>query len=218
MLAESWWDANSGFVGLLGLAVAVLTVGLWVWDKWRGKRTKFAEWSILADQSLGAAIPGLEVNMNDTTLALPHAITIRLRNGGKETIKVNDFDGPVVLRPHHAKIIWAGVPETSPNVKNADVTWNDMTVSVEPLMLNRREWLDVQLLVDVDPVSRAGSPTKDVMVDAEGKFADETRSIQLTDPFRFDSGPSTLLVMVESVVIAIIGAVGLLITAIIAKH
>lgn len=219
LLAAWWWEGLSGPAGVLVGVVATVIVAAVVFYLQRDKKT--FDWQLLTNEPIMTTAPAqhalgkITVTLNGREeLKHPRLLTIRLINTGKREIRPEDFDGEVIVvtEPHLA------IKSASP-VRNREgmrhmpgfTGLDDHTLIVDPILYNRGDWVDIQLLVDVaedmdelspfnlnrvtgwDKTNRPkgrflahGTPTREVMA-VSSTIAGQTRRGRQLSKFNEDS-------------------------------
>ncbi len=156
LLTASWWDRNAAEVGLAGLVVTVLGVALGVAFFLMQRDKKTFDWMLLTNEAIVTSVPakavgGITVYMDGTTqLQEPRLLTIRFTNTGKKEVRPEDFDGDITIKPRPYLVIRSAkaVRRKSGMRHLPQVAFDDQECIVAPILYNRGDWVDVQLLVD----------------------------------------------------------------------
>jgi len=155
MLADGIFERNQGLITLIALVVGTfLTIIVYGLQRAR-KRLDHAIMSDSAILAAVGAVEGIEVTWRgDQVLKFPRLVTLRLQNTGNRVIRLDDFDGPVVIELTHGVIVAADVIDKRESVRHPGaleiVPAEYRTVSVHPTLLNEGDWIEIQLLIDQD--------------------------------------------------------------------
>jgi hypothetical protein len=138
------------WVGLAATLI-VATVMIVLWTKERHSRG--LSYSILTNRPLitGEGTFPLVVKSGDQTLARPHLVVWRLVNVGAQAIEQSDYEEGITFTAKGARVISADVTDSRPPGVRPTVTVKDATVSLEKRLLNGRDMVEVQMLVDGKP-------------------------------------------------------------------
>lgn len=134
---------------LAGVSIVVaLVVGIASW------RPKHLDYAIVNDipilwRGAHSFKQSMSVRYDDIELSDPRLVTVRIRNTGKKAIRPEDFDEPVSVSFTKNPPIQARIFEgTSPKFGRAAISRHGQGVHVESLMINPRDWFDIQILSD----------------------------------------------------------------------
>lgn len=179
ILAESWWDRNQTLAGIIIGVAATVIVGAVVYRMQRQKKT--LDWEILTDEPINTGAVELDIHVTfgkDCELREPRIITVRLANTGKSEIRPGDFDGPIIIRTAPwLTIKTASTIRTARTMRHTpSCRWDKNKCSIESVLFNRDDWIDVQLLLDsAENIDDDSSPVALDDVDVESVIAGQTR-------------------------------------------
>lgn len=135
----------------LGIVVAI---GIYL----RQRNIKRFEYQMLSSRELivDAKIGGdkeLRVSYGEREVNDPRLTVLKLLNSGRVEIRSDDFEQPIrVVASPKASIVFTEVVRTNPNDLHPIITIvNERTLELKPLLLNAKDWVELQLLVDGDP-------------------------------------------------------------------
>jgi hypothetical protein len=163
-----YFGAADVLVGSLALVLAI-ALGLL---EFRKSGISFAVISNLGLDLHGSQFQ-LSVNYGDVALGHPRILILRLANSGNKTVAKSDFETPIGLNLGECKIIALDIPFSSPSDLNPTINQvSEGVIQIEPLLLNKRDLVEIQILID-------GAPSK---VEALGRIHGVKRIEQQTVP------------------------------------
>lgn len=157
-------------VGALGTPIGA--VGLWIAVRPRviAFRTSFSQ-SLLVPRPEAA---NLEVFIKGVRVWQPHLTVLRISNTGRQAIETRAYEEPVrISLGKDAKILFAVPEESSPSSLTVKLSFNPESVTLQPLLLNKGDWLDIKIWTDGKP-----SPAK-----VEARIEGVRRIVEAPDPF-----------------------------------
>lgn len=93
-------------------------------------------------------VPDLTVSVSGTAVKDLWLVAMRIENSGHVEIRTADFEEPFTIRfAKPARVVSAEYVSSSPTGVRAKVSLLDNTITVEPLLLNRRDRVSIQALV-----------------------------------------------------------------------
>jgi hypothetical protein len=135
----------------LGIVVAI---GIYL----RQRNIKRFEYQTLTSRELmvDTKIGGdkeLRVSYGEREANDPRLTLLKLLNSGRVEIRSDDFEQPIrVVASPKASIVFTEVVGTNPDDLHPIITIvNERTLELKPLLLNAKDWVELQLLVDGDP-------------------------------------------------------------------
>jgi hypothetical protein len=135
----------------LGIVVAI---GIYL----RQRNIKRFEYQTLTSRELmvDTKIGGdkkLRVRYGEREANDPRLTLLKLLNSGRVEIRSDDFEQPIrVVASPKASIVFTEVVGTNPDDLHPIITIvNERTLELKPLLLNAKDWVELQLLVDGDP-------------------------------------------------------------------
>jgi hypothetical protein len=155
MDAKSWFDTNIGWGGGIGIGLTVLGVVLAV--LWRPRRSKRLGWKyqsanqiIRSPESQRGSLP-LNVVYRGQEVVNANIIVLRIYNAGRREIPKGDFDGPIAIEFRSSKLLTVDViAQSSPSMivsYKVDISAPNK-VTLNRMLLNAGEWIDLQFLTD----------------------------------------------------------------------
>ncbi len=193
VLAKATWiSRHSWGAGIAAGIIATVLVAAVVFLLQRESKT--FDWQILTDEPIltgaAATTAGLKLTLHDRVeLAHPRLITIRLRNSGKREIRPEDFACMTCIRTNDTIEIKSGVTlRYRDGMANKPIVgWMEHHADVSPVLYNRGDWADVQLIVDCLPDSPTQPTASDLTVWAV--VAGQTRKGKLVEGLGPDGSP-----------------------------
>ena len=193
MLAASWWDEHSGALTFAGLVVAVVAIVVQEFRVRRRRPSKTLDYFVSSATTIRTAPStesGLVVAYNDDRLTDPKVVFLTIVNTGTETIRADDFDGPIVVDHGNGNLFNGGAamvaqakgmkrPTSAVALAVPKRMYGYSELRIEPLLMNRGDWFTIQAL---------GNPTsEEVQVSLQVTVAGLTR-----DPRRLATMPKNL--------------------------
>jgi hypothetical protein len=176
-LVDNWMAENIELVVTVALSVGAIVATFVVF--WWQRKPKHLDYWIMFDAPIlskrASSVSDLKVIMDDQELKAPHIVTVRVINSGKEPVKAEDYrDDITVTYSDGSPSLDASIPkESSPGIAGPPALHvGDRAVSVQPSLLNAKEWFDLQLICDGKP--------GDIKVAA--RFVGQTRPMRDLDP------------------------------------
>ncbi len=157
MLLSSYMSDHSGgltiLVGLIALIVAV-----WIFFVQRKRKTlDFEVKSLQRLLTVEDGTPtGLEVSFNGHELRRPALITVRMMNTGNQEIRPEDLFEPPSFTVANVEIVNVAVERSKDTLHQPPtISFDGPTFTAAPVLYNRFDWVDFQLLVDSDTLPKA---------------------------------------------------------------
>lgn len=157
METKTWLEINGGWVGIGGLVLGMAGVVLAI--LFRPRQSKGLGWKyqsanriIRATQAQRDRLP-LKVVYGAQDVDNPNIIILRISNAGRQEIRVDDYDRPITIDFKKSKLLALDViGQSSPSMS---VTFRINTsvpnrVTLNPILLNAEEWIDLQFVTDGD--------------------------------------------------------------------
>lgn len=165
-----------------GVVVAVVAAVL-AWLTYRSQRGKKGlEYLIVSSQRLVSprAAADLTVSFDGRPVDEPSLTVLRVVSTGDKGISSDSFESPlIVLLRGATKVVSASVSATRPNSLPIALRADGIRVVIEPLLLNPRDFIEVQALTDGHP---------DAVI-VEARIADVTPRRRSQLPYPPGSGP-----------------------------
>jgi hypothetical protein len=138
---------------VIGLVLAVTGIGITILIAFYTRRLKRIDRETIADNAiLPKEGPGnLSVLCDGKKLDRPRLVIIRIANSGRMEVRPGDFDSdsPLTLSTSSQTMVaTASVLRTKPNDLSVALQKEPHWVAVRPLLLNRGESVDIQLVLD----------------------------------------------------------------------
>jgi len=157
MQAKSWIETYGGWVGLGGLIVGLVSIVLAVW--FRPRQSKVLGWKYQSANRIISVTPAqlnklrLRVVYGELDVDNPNIIVLRISNAGRQEIRVGDFDRPITVEFKQSQLLALNVigqstPSMKVSFKVDSLAPNRVTLN--PLLLNAGEWVELQFVTDGD--------------------------------------------------------------------
>lgn len=151
---SDWIQVGLGVVGIL---VAVILFRL----ERRGSSLMYAVLSSRDIVTKPSAFP-LEVRFAGSEIKNPRLVVLRIANAGIKPIEASHFEVPLSINAEGATILIADVTTSRPKSYRPTVFYKDASsVTLEPRLMNSKDMVEVQMLLDGDPSS----------IDVDGRVA-----------------------------------------------
>jgi hypothetical protein len=157
MEAKTWVEANAGWIGFVSLVITVVSLAAAFYFYFRPHRSKRLSWEytsanrIIQVSKTGRHQLPVKVMYGEDVVENPNLIVLRIANGGRQEIRKDDFDRPITIEFRESGLLALDVIDKS--TPNMNITFKvDTTapnkVTVNPLLLNEGDWLDLQFVTD----------------------------------------------------------------------
>ncbi|WP_406048889.1 hypothetical protein [Kribbella sp. NBC_00889] len=142
---------TTGDLAGIGVTVVIAVVMVVLWTKER--HTRGLSYSVLTNRPLltGHGPFPVTVNVHHQTVAAPHLVVWRLVNVGAQAIDPDDYEQGITFTARDARIVSADVTCSRPSGVKPQVTAQGDAVALENRLLNGRDMIEVQMLVDGKP-------------------------------------------------------------------
>ena len=163
MEAKTWVEANAGWIGVAGAVLGLVGIAWGIYSYWRPRRSKWLSWNYPIANRIIRVLPlqrdrrhQLKVVYGEREVENPNIIVLRIANAGREEIRADDFTRQITIAFRHSKLLARDVINQSS--EDIDVTLKVDTsapneVTVNPLLLNAGEWIEIQCVTD-GPIER----------------------------------------------------------------
>src|SRR5665647_659487 len=160
---ESWVEAKAGWIGVAGAVLGLVGIGWGIYSYWRPRRSKWLSWNYPVATRIIRVLPlqrdrlhQLKVVYGEREVDNPNIIVLRIANAGREEIRADDFTRQITVAFRRSKLLARDVINKSS--EDIDVTFKVDTsapneVTVNPLLLNAGEWIEIQCVTD-GPIER----------------------------------------------------------------
>jgi hypothetical protein len=157
MQANTWLDANGGWVGLGALIVGL--VGIILAIRFRPRQSKGLGWRYQSANRIIRVTPAelnklrLRVVYGERNIDDPNIIVLRILNAGHQEIREDDFDRPITIEFKESQLLALDViGQSSPSMEVSFKldTSAPNRVTLNPLLLNVGDWLELQFVTDGD--------------------------------------------------------------------
>jgi hypothetical protein len=139
-LRDAGWQT---IIGVLGIIVAVI-IYLLQRSKKRLVYTILTETPLL---SVNDEIKGkIKINYEAKEIQNLNLVILRIENRGNVHIAASDFEKPITFSFPNSEILSAEVTDVSPKNLKPEISANSSTLTVQPLLLNKRDFLTVKLV------------------------------------------------------------------------
>jgi hypothetical protein len=154
---QTWWNAHSGVITLVGTMVGLAGLILAVVFALRSRETKTLDWRLLTDVPIvteagqRAKDDEIRIVYKGTTLSNPRLVSFQLANTGKREITAEDFDGPVFVTTPFATMRSLQVLRYREGMRQMPAIKLDSAADqclIMGTLFNRGDWVDFQLLID----------------------------------------------------------------------
>jgi hypothetical protein len=90
----------------------------------------------------------IKIYLDDTLVEKVNLVLIRIYNPGNDAITTRDFESPISVNlGDEAKILSVEISEKSPIDLPANISYDDNSVTLEPLLLNEKDSVTIKALV-----------------------------------------------------------------------
>jgi hypothetical protein len=157
---KTWYDDNAAWIGLLSVILAIVAIPLALWARRRPYRSKLLACERISGYSL-VQVPAnqrgkhpLKLVYGSEDVTAPYITVLRVGNLGSEEVKADEFDDPITIDFPRGKLLaYDVIDKSKPKIKPILTEDRDHSnrITLEPLLLNGHEWIDIQCVTDGDP-------------------------------------------------------------------
>lgn len=151
-------ELKTGLITTFISVVLSIPVGLFLKDRHK-KRLK---WQVLSVNRLitdrTPVARDLKLLLDGAEIRDPHVVTVRIENRGNQPVRKEDFESPLVVEFRRATLYTCGISESSPDLSpKLNATLGTASVELVPLLLNPKEFFDVQAICSTRPTVHASA-------------------------------------------------------------
>lgn len=199
------WRWFTGHIELISLVIGLAGIPALIFSiQDRRQKAKTLDWEVTTDEAIVAARPHgatrrLDVRWDRVPLSRPRLVVIRIKNTGGQAIRHDDYSDrtawPITISIPGSKIRDGTItdgsldvpkgPEQAPLVDPLSETGD---VVIDPMLLNAKDWFDIQLIVDGD----SGKPLVSARFAGQSRPMRNTVAVKATHTRRL-AGLTTLL-------------------------